>query len=48
MHFLPSYLYLSREAWIGAGVGFVVAMAVMWLLAESSGRVTSAGIRLPV
>ena len=38
MHFLPSYLYLSREAWIGAGVGFVVAMAVMWLLVWAGRR----------
>lgn len=35
MHFvysLPSYLHFSREVWIAAGVGFVVALGVMWLL----------------
>jgi hypothetical protein len=32
MNYLPSYLQFSREAWIGVGIGFLAAMAVMWLL----------------
>jgi len=32
MSSLPSYVQFSREVWIGAGVGFVGAIALMWLL----------------
>jgi hypothetical protein len=41
LHSLPSYLpYLrfSREGWIGVGVGFAVALAVMWLLVRAGRR----------
>jgi hypothetical protein len=38
MHALPSYLHFPREVWISAGVGFVVALAVMWLLVWAGRR----------
>jgi len=31
MNSLP-YLHLSRDVWIGLGIGFAVALVVMWLL----------------
>jgi hypothetical protein len=41
MHFayaLPSYLHFSREVWIAAGIGFVVALGVMALLVWAGKR----------
>ncbi len=38
MQALPSYLHFPREVWIGAGIGFAVAIVVMWFLVWAGRR----------